>query len=216
MENNNSEKQPDKNSSGRNRLMLLALLAFLAAGAVALFYLSLSRNRVYVEKSILEAPATDLSSQSGGTLQKVFIKTGDDVEANETIAQIGNETVKTKNKGIIISVNNDIGKIFSSGEAVASMISPEDLRVVSRVEENKGLSDIRVGQRVIFTVDAFGKKEYSGIVDQISPTARSGDVVFNISSAREQQEFDVKIRFSVSDYPELKNGMSAKAWIYKD
>lgn len=216
MENNNNEKQADKNSSGRNRLMLLALIAFLVAGAVALFYISLSKSRIYVEKSSLEASATDLSSQSGGTLQKLFAAAGDNVEANESVAQIGNDIVKTKNKGVIISVKNDIGKNFSPGEAVASMIDPADLRVVAKVEENKGLSEIKIGQKTVFTVDAFGSKEYSGVVDEISPTVRSGDVVFNISSAREQQEFNVKIRFSVSDYPELKNGMSAKTWIYKD
>lgn len=216
MENNNNEKLAVKNSSGRNRLMLLALLAFLVAGAVALVYLSLSKSRVYVEKSSLVAPATDLSSRIGGTLQKLFVKAGDNVEANEPVAQIGNDIVKTKNKGIVISVKNDIGKNFAPGEAVVSMINPEDLRVVARVEENKGLSDIQVGQKAVFTVDASGSKEYSGVVDEISPTARSSDIVFNISSAREQQEFNVKIRFSASDYPELKNGMSAKAWIYKD
>jgi len=216
MENNNNEKRTDKNSSGRNRLMLLALLAFLVAGAVALFYLSLSGSRVYVEKSTLVAPATDLSSRIGGTLQSLLVSAGDSVQMNEPIAQIGNDIVKTKDQGVIISVKNDIGKNFAPGEAVASMINPVDLRVVARVEENKGLSDIQVGQKAIFTVDAFGSKEYSGVVDEISPTARSGDVVFNISSAREQQEFNVKIRFDVSEYPELKNGMSAKTWIYKD
>lgn len=216
MENNNNEKQADKNGSGRNRLMLLALVAFLVAGVVAFVYLSLSSSRVYVEKSALEAPATDLSSRIGGTLQKLFVKSGDNVQANEPIAQIGNDVIKAKDQGVIISVKNDIGKNFSPGEAVASMIDPADLRVVAKVEENKGLSDIQVGQKAVFTVDAFGSKEYSGVVDEISPTARSGDVVFNISSARQQQEFNVKIRFSVSDYPELKNGMSAKAWIYKD
>jgi multidrug resistance efflux pump len=216
MENNNNEKQLDKKSSGRNKLMLLALVAFLVAGAVALFYLSLSGSRVYVEKSALVAEATDLSSPSGGNLQNLFVKAGDKVQANGPVAQIGNDVVKTKNEGIIISVKNDIGKNFSPGEAVASMITPEDLRVVARVEENKGLSDIQVGQKAVFTVDAFGSKQYSGIVDEVSPTARSGDIVFNISTAREQQEFNVKIRFSVADYPELKNGMSAKAWIYKD
>jgi multidrug resistance efflux pump len=113
-------------------------------------------------------------------------------------------------------VKDDIGKNFAPYEAVATMINSEDLRVVAQVEEDKGLADIRVGQPAYFTVDAFGSKKYSGIVDEISPTARSGDVVFNISSARQQQEFNVKIRFNVSDYPELKNGMSAKAWIYKN
>lgn len=216
MENNNNEKQADKNGSGRNRLMFLALLAFLVAGAVAFVYISLSKSRIYVEKSSLVAEATDLSSQGGGTLQKLFVKAGDNVGANESVAQIGNDIVKTKNGGVVLFARNDIGKNFSPGEAVASMIDPADLRVVAKVEENKGLSEIKIGQKAVFTVDAFGSKEYSGVVDEISPTARSGDVVFNISSAREQQEFNVKIRFSVSDYPELKNGMSAKAWIYKD
>jgi multidrug resistance efflux pump len=216
MENNNNEKQSGKKNSGRNRLMLLALLAFLVAGAVALFYISLSKSRVYVEKSALDAPAIDLSSQGGGALQKLFVRVGDKVQANEPIAQVGNDIVKTKDQGVIISIKNDIGKNFTPGEAVASMINPADLRVIARVEEDKGLGGIQIGQKAIFTVDAFGSKQYAGIVDEISPTARSGDVVFNISNVRELQEFNVKIRFNVLSYPELKNGMSAKAWIYKD
>ena len=62
---------------------------------------------------------------------------------------------------------------------------------------------------------AFGSKEYSGVVDEISPTSNVGDIVFNISNARQQQTFNIKIRFDVTQYPELKNGMSAKLWIYK-
>jgi len=216
MENNNHKKPAEENSSSRKRLIIIACFAFLVAGAVALFYVYLSSSWVYVEKSDLEAPATDLSSPSGGTLQSLAVSAGDNVQANEPIAQVGNDIVKTKDSGVIISVKNNIGKNFAPGEAVASMISPADLRVVARVEEDKGLSGIQVGQKVLFTVDAFGSKQYSGIVDEISPTARSGDVVFNISSTREQQEFNVKIRFNVAQYPELKNGMSAKAWIYKD
>ena len=95
------------------------------------------------------------------------------------------------------------------------MINPNDLRVVGQVEEDKGLKDIKIGQSAIFTVDAFGSKQYSGIVDQINPTSDAGDIVFNISNTRQENNFDVKIRFDVNQYPELKNGMSAKLWIYK-
>jgi hypothetical protein len=87
--------------------------------------------------------------------------------------------------------------------------------VVGQVQEDKGLSQIKVGQSAIFTVDAFGSKQYSGIVDEISPTYNQGDIVFNISGARQEMNFDVKIRFDETQYPELKNGMSAKLWIYK-
>ncbi len=213
MDNNN--KQPSA-SPNRRRLMILAAFAFLIAGAVALFYIYLAQSYIYTENGSIEAPAIDLSSGSGGVLQGLFVKTGDQVSANETIAQIGNDIVKTKDAGVIISVNNDIGKNFAPNEAVATMIKPEDLRLVAQVEEDKGLSAVQVGQKVSFTVDAFGSKKFSGIVDEISPTARSGDIVFNISSTRQEQEFNVKVRYDVSTYPELLNGMSAKVWIYKN
>jgi multidrug resistance efflux pump len=196
--------------------MFLAAFIFLIAGAIGAFYIYLSRNQVYMEKSSIVAPAIDLSSQSGGLLQKMLVQSGDAVGENQPVAQIGNDIVKTKDAGIIISVSNNIGKNFAPNEPVVTMIKPEDLRVVVQAEEDKGLSAIRVGQKAYFTVDAFGSKKYSGLVDEISPTSRSSDIVFNISNNRELKEFDVKIRFSISDYPELKNGMSAKAWIYKN
>ena len=216
MENNHMKNQTKGEVSRRREWIILAFFAFFMVGLVALFYLYLTQSRVYIEKSSLVAQSIDLSSPGGGVLEKMFVKVGDNVSANEPVAQIGNDIVKTEQSGIIISVKDDIGKNFAPYEAVATMINPEDLRVVAQVEEDKGLADIRVGQLAYFTVDAFGSKKYSGIVDEISPTARSGDVVFNISSARQQQEFNVKIRFNVSDYPELKNGMSAKVWIYKN
>ena len=81
------------------------------------------------------------------------------------------------------------------------------------MDENKGLDRVRVGQYVTFTADAFGSKQYTGIVDEISPEARSGDIVFTISDARQEQVFDVKVRFDTTLYPELKNGMSARIWV---
>jgi hypothetical protein len=95
------------------------------------------------------------------------------------------------------------------------MFDPNELRVIGQIDEDKGLSDVKVGQDVEFTVDAYGSKKYTGIVDEISPVSREGDVVFNISDKREVKQFDVKVRFDISKYPELKNGMSAKMWIKK-
>lgn len=211
-------EKTDVNGNGapRNRLMILAGFAFLIAGIVALFYLYLAQSQIYVENSSIEAPTVNLSSASGGTLQKMLVSAGDQVMADETVAQVGNDLVKTRQAGTIILVNDTPGKIFAPGETVATMISPADLRVVAQLEENKGLDSVKVGQKADFTVDAFGSKKFTGIVDEISPTPRSGDIVFNISSARQEQEFNVKIRFNTDQYPELKNGMSAKAWIYKN
>ena len=73
---------------------------------------------------------------------------------------------------------------------------------------------MHIGDPVTFTVDAFGGKEYIATVDEMSPTSNQSEVVFNISDTREVKQFDIKARFDVNAYPELKNGMSARMWIY--
>ena len=218
MENVMQQNENNKNRQGstKNNLLILAILGFIIAGIVAGMYIFLARNQVYVEKSQIVSPIIDLSAQNGGKLEKMYVSPGDTVSENQVVAQVGQELIKTKDSGIIISTENDMGKIFLPSEAVVSMIKPDDLRVIAQVEEDKGLSEIKVGQRAFFTVDAFGSKKFDGIVDEVSPTSRQSDVVFNISSQRQVSEFNVKIRFDVNKYPELKNGMSAKSWIYKD
>ena len=162
------------------------------------------------------APQIDLAPTVAGVLQDVYVHEGDEVTANAAVALVGKQLVKAKVSGLIITVHNDIGKIFNPGEAVVSMIQPDELRVVGQIDEDKGLSNIRVGERAVFTVDAFGSKEYQGVVDEVSPTSRSSDVVFNISDQRQINQFNVKVRFDIGAYPELKNGMSARIWVYKN
>ena len=214
MEQNENNKK-DQSSTKKN-LLILAILGFITAGIVAGMYVFLARNQVYVEKSQIVAPTINLSSQNGGKLEKLYVSPGDNVTENQIVAQVGQELVKTKDGGVIITTEDDMGKIFQPGEAVVTMIKPDDFRVVAQIEEDKGLSEIQVGQRAFFTVDAFGSKKFDGIVDEVSPTSRQGDVVFNISSQRQVNEFNIKIRFDINKYPELKIGMSAKTWIYKD
>ena len=198
------------------KIIIVIAAAVIIIGSVGgLIYWNITSSRVYVENSTVSAPVTTLSPTVGGTLQEVFVSVGDLVQTSAPIARVGNELIKAKSDGQIVSINTNIGAAFAAGQTVAGMINPSDLRVVGQVQEDKGLKDIRIGQEAIFTVDAFGSKQYSGIVDQINPTSNAGDIVFNISSTRQENDFDVKVRFNVSQYPELKNGMSAKLWIYK-
>ena len=94
------------------------------------------------------------------------------------------------------------------------MVHPEDLRVVGAIDENKGLDQLKPGQPVLFTVDTFGSKTYVGSLESISQTSVDTGVIFSISDKRPTKKFDVKVRFNVADYPELKNGMSAKITVY--
>ena len=192
---------------------VIAALVVIGGGA----YWYVSAQSVYIDQSVIQAPLIALSPVNSGVLQSVFVKEGDMVAADEPVAQVGNEIVKAKTAGEIVSVNTNIGSFINTltGQGtVASMIDPTQLRVVGHLQENKGLSLVQVGDPATFTVDAFGSKQYQGIVDEVSPTSRESDVVFNISDQRPTNEFDIKVRFDPAKYPELKNGMSARIWVY--
>ena len=190
------------------------ILIFMAVGG--LIYWKYSSGRISIDKSQITAPTIQLSPATPGILQNLYVRTGDSVLPDTIVAQVDNQIIKTKVGGLVIDVQNDIGKRFNPGEAIVTMIDPNELRVIGQVEEDKGLKDIQVGQQAEFTVDAFGSRKFYGTVDSISPTSRNSDIVFSISDARQMQEFDVKVRYSLEQYPELKNGMSAKLSILKN
>jgi len=200
----------------RNKIIIIVTIALLILGSIAGFtYWKITSARIYVEAAKIYAPTINLNPKVGGTLQEVFVNVGDFVEINAPIARVGNELIKAKSDGLILSVSTNIGGTYGPTTTVATMINPSELKAIGETKENKGLKYLKVGQQAIFTVDAFGSKKYYGVVEEISPTSNEGDIVFNISDQREEKSFDVKIRFNVEQYPELKNGMSAKLWIYK-
>ena len=209
------EKKIEKNSrrlSMRGWLAIVLLLLALGGGVGA--YLYLSNESVYIENSTIEAPEIDLAATTPGVLQNMYVKAGDTVAANEVVARVGNELIQTKIAGIVTKADATIGAQYAAGETVVAMVDPTALRVVGQIDENKGLDRIAVGQYAVFTVDAFGSRKFTGIVDEVSPEAQSSDVVFQISDKREEQIFDVKVRFDTTLYPQLKNGMSARLWVY--
>jgi multidrug resistance efflux pump len=191
----------------------LILIVAIAIGGYA--YLKITSSRIYIEKGEISAPQIDLSSQNGGILETLWVKEGDVVAKNQPVAQVGNEIVRSREDGMVVKIQDEIGKNFNPSEAIASIIKPADLRVLGTIGEDKGLKDIQVGQRVVFTADAFGSKEYQGFVEEISPSSKDKGLAFSISDKRATSEFVIKVRFSTDAYSELKNGMSAKIWVYK-
>ncbi len=189
----------------------LAILAVALAGA---FYLY-SNREVAIDNAAISAPLITLAPTSAGRLNAVYANEGDLLPAGAPVALVGTEVVKTKIAGLIVQVNDTVGAEEAAGAPVVTMIDPGALRVVGKIDENKGLSDIAIGDPVVFTVDAFGSKQYRGVVDEIAPTSNQSDIVFSVSDKRQEQTFDIKARFDTAAYPELKNGMSARMWVYR-
>lgn len=203
------------------RLLGMLALIVLALSVAGLSYWQDEQGKVYVEKSEVSAPVISLGTRLAPTsppvvLEEVLVKEGEYVSKGKVVARLRDgQEIRAGSDGLVVGIKNVPGQAVGNSDALVKIIKPEELRIIGRLEENKGLSDVRVGQRVSFTVDAFPGKEYYGVVDSISPAARTSDVVFSISDKREERQFDVKVKYDVYSYPELKNGMSAKMWIYK-
>lgn len=187
-------------------IILVLLMSFI--------FWRMNRGQLKTDNANIEIPIINLSSSSAGILENIEVNVGDKVLPNTKVAQVGNESVLSKVGGTIVSVNHQEGQFFSPGQTVVSMINPSEARVLVKIDENKGFSEIKSGQKVLFTVDAFGSKKFYGIVDEVSEISDESGVVFNISDKREVKKFTVKIKFDVSAYAELKDGMSAKVTIF--
>ena len=195
-------------------IFVLAIL--IIAGAIGgYFWWQSANSKIAIDQAQIFAPEIDLTSAHGGTLEAVYANEGDIVGSQALVARVSGELIKTSSAGEIIKINGGIGRVVNPGETMAILINPAELSVVGQVPENKGLVDIHVGQNAYFTVDAFGSQKFYGTVSEVSPTANTGGIAFQSSNTRQTQNFDVKIRFNHTQYPDFKNGMSARIWIIK-
>ena len=196
--------------------LILFLILFIVICAVAGTYFWHSyTSSIYIEKADIEAPEIDLAPLSPGIIERVFVAVGDTVTKNQIVAIVANQSIYAKTAGLIIAVQDTPGAIASSQLPVVKMIEPQKLRLVGSIEEDKGLSDIRVGQNVIFTVDAFGKQQFNATVESISPSSKDTDIVFSVSDKRQEKLFTIKASYDLDALPQLHNGMSARMWVYK-
>ncbi|MBI5304213.1 MAG: HlyD family efflux transporter periplasmic adaptor subunit [Chloroflexi bacterium] len=211
-----SEKKNVSRVLAKNPLVVGIVLVLGVIGLLAGFrYWQDAQSKVYIEKSGISAPVISVGPETAGILKALFVKEGDRVSVGQQLFNVGDRVTSARAPGIITMIQNTPGQFAGSQTAIVQMYDPNQLRVIGHIQEDQGLSDIRVGQKVMFTVDAYGSKEYQGTIERVAAAADQGNVVFSISDKRQQSIFSVTAAFDVSAYPELKNGMSAKMWVSK-
>lgn len=173
-----------------------------------------TKERIFIDKSLIQSPIINVAPTQAGKVQEIDVKEGEKVLSGDTLAVVGSETLRAQTDGLIISANDLTGSTVNQATPLIQMIRPINLRVVGTIDEDKGLSDIKVGQVVSFTVDALPGKTFWGYIDEISPSANIPTFSFSTASERPTQQFSVYAKFNTVIYPDIKNGMSAKMVIY--
>jgi multidrug resistance efflux pump len=208
-------------ANGRNgrgvprRLIIVTVLAVLIGGGAWLFFEIRGAGIVDLDDASITAPQVDIRALAGGTLDEVDASIGDEVAARRPLARVGNEVISADVTGTVISIREDLGAQIAPGTVVASVIEPDELRAVGLVDEDAGLSELRVGQRALIKVDALPGQEFWGSVEEISQRPHKDPVSFSIADRDEAQKYEVKVRFDDPPLAELRQGMSAEIEVHR-
>ena len=130
----------------------IIVIALVAGGTLFWKYTSAV---VEIDTAHITASSINLGPTASGTLTEVYVEVGDTVLPNTPLARVGNNTITAQVAGVVTAVDRELGKTFGVGQTVVTMINPLDLRVVGKIDENKGLSELFIGEPATFTVDSF-------------------------------------------------------------
>lgn len=200
----------------KNPKILKTLIAtiVIVLGISGFYFYQLRTGRIFIDNSLVQAPIVSIASATPGKLTELDVYEGEKIKKGDSLAVVGGQTLYADTNALVVMTNNQLGGLMSLSVPVVQLINTTEMRIAGTIDENKGLSDIRVGQVVSFTIDALPGKTFWGYVDEISPTAKQTQLAFSISSERPTQQFVVYARFDSNKYPEIKNGMSAKMTVY--
>lgn len=201
-------------SKNRNFLKQAGVVVALLLAIGFYIYFQKTTGRVKIDNSLIQAPVVIVSPALQGKVQEIDVKEGQTVQAGDSLAVVGSETLRADTDGLIIAASDLTGSTVNSQTPLIKMIRPVNLRVQGTIDESKGLKDLRVGQVVSFTVDALPGKTFWGYLDEISPSANTPAFSFSTSTDRPTQQFTVYAKFDTASSPDIKNGMSAKMVIY--
>jgi HlyD family secretion protein len=125
-------------------------------------------------------------------------------------AVIENAVIASPIDGVVLEKNLEIGEIAFPGTPVLTVADLKDTWIKIYVNE-KQLNRVKLGQKVIVTIDS-SEKKFAGKVVSISNKAEFTPKTIQTKDERVKLMFAVKIAISNPDM-ELKPGMPADAYI---
>jgi membrane fusion protein (multidrug efflux system) len=141
--------------------------------------------------------------------------------AARDLAQIDldNTVVHAPVDGVVGNRQVRVGRLVAPGGAVLDLVPVNEVWVVANFKETQ-IEDIRLGQRVRITIDAYPNKTFEGEVDSFAPGSGSAFSLLPADNAtgnfvRVVQRVPVKIRFVGNPLPSrLVPGLSARVEIH--
>lgn len=129
------------------------------------------------------------------------------------LIDLDNLLIKAPIAGKLGEIGAKIGQFVSQDTALVYLV-PKDIWVIANIKETK-MDKVKIGQKVVFSVDALSDKEFSGVVEEISPATGSEFSAIKVNRATVNfikivQRIPVKIKIDSNQarLDDLRAGMS--------
>jgi membrane fusion protein (multidrug efflux system) len=121
---------------------------------------------IAAEKQAAAAGATVTNAEAGVRLAQARLAAAqaevDEAELNESYTRIVAPV-----SGVLSRKQVELGQLVQSGQTLFTIVADTGVWVTANYKETQ-LNDIRVGQHVEFDVDAYGGRQYNGVVESIA------------------------------------------------
>jgi membrane fusion protein (multidrug efflux system) len=121
--------------------------------------------------------------------------------------------------GVIAKRNAEAGALVQIGQSLMSIVPDKDVWVTANLKETQ-LTNVRVGDRAEFTVDAYPGQKFTGRVESLSPATGAkfsllppDNATGNFTKVVQRVPVKIAVEQSGEDSPALRPGMSVDVTI---
>lgn len=208
-------------------LIVIGIIALVAAVALVANWMINAANYVTTDNAQVDGTQLSINAPTSGTLTNWTATMGTPLKSQQVVGRIAVQTgymqpqllVRAPADGVV-AVNNGVnGAFVAAGTQLAIAYNPSDVFVTARVDETD-INDVRIGQAVDISVDAFPKTTLSGHVVEIKTGAAGVFSLFGQSNTtgnfqKVTQVIPVKISIDDRQNLALVPGMNVTAKIHK-
>ena len=225
-----AEPKPKRKMSKGTRIALIVILAIavLAGGGITTWYFIDAQNYVTTDNAQIDGDRISVNAPTSGTVIDWRATEGSQLQQDHVVGRIRIQgafvqpemAVRSPGNGTV-AVNNAVeGTYVTAGTELAVAYDFSKIYVTARVEETD-IDEVRPGQLVDISVDAFPGTEFRGSVREVQGGAAGVFALFPESNTsgnfqKVTQVIPVKIDIDNPEGLGLVPGMNVVAHIHKD
>jgi len=209
-----TEEIPAK--KGRGGIIFAAAIGLLAiiGGAVTIYHISQRARHVTTGNARVTADLITLRATSPGFLERFVLYEGREVREGEILGWIENgESFRSPVNGTVVDTNVTIGQHILPMEALATIADMSNIHIQANIYETE-IQNVRLGQPVTVTIDAFGNRRFNGYVSNISRINQAelaGMPVALFTGTFRRFTHNVPVRITITDDVNLSYVLGASA-----